>query len=177
MPRVKTIQKARKAQGQCGKCGCKINKGDAYRKWAFRFGGRHVRCMKPECSPKQSDLTNSPFLSTLYKIQETTFDGEDASDLESQRDKVVGELQSLLDDTQGSLDNMPEGLQQGSTGEMLQERISTLEDAINTLENVDCTIEDKEEDETDKDFETRSKDRVQEIEDELDTALADISCS
>lgn len=147
MPQIYQVKKTRKDQGNCEKCGVAIKKGDPYRYWEFRFGGRHVRCMKPECDPKPSDLTNSPFLSTLASIQETTFDADNLEDLESARDDVKGQLEELRDETQGSLDNMPEGLQQGDTGQLLQERIDALEEAINELDNMDFSsdVEEREE--------------------------------
>lgn len=189
MPRVYEVKKTRKDQGNCGKCGCAIKKGDPYRYWEFRVSvgkswasSRRVRCMKPECSPKPKDLTNSPFYSTLYQIQETTFAAEEIDDLESQRDEVVGELENLKDEVQGSLDNMPEGLQQGDTGQMMQERIDALEEAISNLEGVDISWDEpeKEDDEKDEAFDLRKEDekkeRIEEICGELDGYLQDISC-
>ena len=70
MPRLNVVNKCRKSPGSCGKCGDKIDKGQPYKWWKFRYGGKRVRCAKPECAPKSSDLTQSEFYGTLYGIQE-----------------------------------------------------------------------------------------------------------
>ena len=148
MPRVTTVKKAQKAQGECGKCNTKINKGDSYRWWKFRFGGRYVRCLKPECSPKPSDLTQSEFYGTLYGIQEsveTALDdfrnGGELGDLASALNDAAGELRELGEECQGKLDNMPEGLQQGDTGQLLENRASECESKADELESAAGEIE------------------------------------
>ena len=70
MPKVERIKKARKPQGRCGKCGTEIKRGDPYVTWAFRYGGKRVRCNAPSCYPQASDLTNSPYLSEGNRIAE-----------------------------------------------------------------------------------------------------------
>ncbi len=64
MPRVNTVQKARKPQ-RCGSCRKEIKPGEGYRHWSFRYGGKHVRCMDYACRPRQSDLTQSK-MATVY---------------------------------------------------------------------------------------------------------------
>lgn len=79
MPRVHHVKAARKDQGTCHNCGAPLSVGGPYRWWKFGGpagsrgpGGAKVkRCMKPECTPKASDLTQSPFLGALYAAQET----------------------------------------------------------------------------------------------------------
>ena len=48
-----------------------------------------------------------------------------------------GELESLRDELQEWLDNLPENFQQGDKGQELEESISTLEDMIGELENTE----------------------------------------
>ena len=142
-----------------------------------------MRCAAPSCYPKQSDLTNSSFLSQLYSIQEsTTFsDNETMSDLESARDDVVNELQSLKDEVEGNLQNMPDGLQQGDTGQMMQERIDALDEAINNLESADLSWDPPEREEGEKvgTYEQRKEaaeaERAAEVAEELQGYLEDIS--
>ena len=69
MTRITHVKAARKAQGECGSCRAKIGKGQGYYWLAFRFGGRRVRCEKPECRFKRSDTTQSK-LSDVYAAQE-----------------------------------------------------------------------------------------------------------
>jgi hypothetical protein len=79
---------------------------------------------------------------------------EDASvdcfdDFETLKDDITSQVDELRDETQSSLDNMPESLQYSPTGELLQERI----DALEGIESeIDCIEEyDFDEDEFDED--------------------------
>lgn len=175
MPAVNHVAKARKSPGKCGKCGDTIRKGQSYVWWAFRYGGKRVRCSKPECAPKPADLTQSEFYSTLYGIQEETFAGTTADELKDQRDSVVSELNDLAEETRGKFDNMPEGLQQGDTGQMLEERADACESAVSDLEGVDIEDEDREEDETDEAYNERNEQHLEEVRQELQDALSGIS--
>ena len=69
MTRITHVEKARKDAGPCGRCNAEIKKGTGYYWLAFRFGGRRVRCEKPECRFKRSDTTQSK-LSEVYAAQE-----------------------------------------------------------------------------------------------------------
>src|SRR5687768_5532152 len=171
MPRVTIVKAARKAQGTCGKCSAKISVGDGYRWWKFRYGGRRVRCVKPECAPRAGDLTQSAFYSQLYDIQDSfqaAVDNQSADDLRAAAD----ELRSLGEECSSYRDNMPDSLQDSETGELLQtradeceSRASDIESAADELENLpepdgwqqyaeDEAIE-REEDESDAAFESR----------------------
>lgn len=134
MPRVTRVKKAQKKQGECGQCGVAIKKGDSYVWWKFRHGERHIRCTSTSCAPSRSDLTQSSFLKGLYSVQDE--DPPDC-DAESYRDDLVSRLEELRDDCQSSLDNMPQGLQEGDTGQLLQTRIENLEQGINDLASID----------------------------------------
>lgn len=61
MPRVHFVKKARKDVSNSD-----IKKGESYYWWKFRFGGKCVS----RTPPKQSQLTQSDFLSQIYKIQD-----------------------------------------------------------------------------------------------------------
>lgn len=148
MPRVTTVKKAQKAQGTCGKCGAKIKKGDSYRWWKFRYGGRRVRCAKPECAPKASDLTQSAFYGTLYSIEETVSDavaafeaGGEPDDLASALREAAEELRNLGEECSSNRDNMPEGLQDSETGELLQNRADECESKADELDSAADEVE------------------------------------
>lgn len=132
MPRVNFVEKARKDNPVA-------KKGESYYWWKFRYGGKHYS----KTRPKPSQLTQSPYLGMVRGLMEQIddFKPEDASDLESLRDEIAGELESLRDETQDNLDNMPEGLQEGDTGQMLQERIDACENAASELQNMDFNFE------------------------------------
>lgn len=134
MPRVTTVKSARKPQGTCGKCGAKIKKGDTYRWWKFRYGGRYVRCVKPECAPRASDLTQSAFYSQLYDIQDSLEQAVSDRDADALR-SAADELRNLGEECQSNRDNMPESLQESDTGSLLSERADECESKASEIES------------------------------------------
>ena len=117
-----------------------IGIGESYYHWSFMYGGTHYS----RTEPKRSQLTNSPFLSQYYaleeSIQEASFEPtEDGYDeLIGFGTNLLSELEEMRDQAQESLDAMPEHLQESSTaGETLQERIEHLDELISEIENFD----------------------------------------
>lgn len=134
MPRVTRVAKARKDQGCCSKCGKPIKAGDPYVWWQNKttYGGiRRNRCKEAACYPKASDLTTSAFRAPLYALQEQL---ESASCIDDIRE-IVDELRSLGEEQQEKFDNLPEGFQQGDTGQLLEERANGCEEAASELES------------------------------------------
>lgn len=171
MPRVHHVKKARKNYKED-----EIKKGESYYWWKFRYGGLH----RSKTPPKPSQLTQSEFLSTMYSIEETIQELSIVDDLESSIEEIKGELENLRDETQDKFDNMPEGLQQGDTGQLLEGRVSSVEDMISELEQIDTEVsvtvdEDSEEGETEQETQDRiaearekaEEERKQEILDEI----------
>lgn len=153
MARVTTVNKARKDQGQCGKCGKHIGAGDPYRWWKFRFGGRRIRCMDATCKPKASDLTQSEILGNMYTIQEgVLLDGATPADLALQARDVAEQIRSdLVEVIQEKVDNMESGFGHAtSASEELQERGDAFDgwaDEIDTAaDEAEALGEDEEED-------------------------------
>lgn len=159
MPRVHFVKKAQKDNDA-------VKKGESYYWWKFRYGGKHMS----RTAPKQSQLTQSSFLSGLYSIQEDieslTTDDLDQSTI----DDLVGRLEELRDEAQDSLDNMPEQLQEGDVGQMLQERVDNVEDAISELEGLDMEID---EDAIREEVNDEYKNEIEEDEEEADSAELD----
>jgi len=137
MARLHFVKKARKDYPQYG-----IKKGDSYYWWKFRYGPKRMSMTRP----RQSQLTQSEFLSTVYGVQEDLEDLS-ASDfeesLEDARDDAVGTLEELRDETQEKHDNMPDQLQNSETGELLQSRVDELDNMISTLQDVDCDVDEE----------------------------------
>ena len=108
--------------------GTGIKKGDSYYWWKF------YRCGKQYSTtpPTRSQLTRSPFYSALYEIEDTMQAADE--DYESARDTAVEELENLKDETQEKYDNMPPSLQEGDTGQLLQERVEGLDNIISELQ-------------------------------------------
>lgn len=181
MPRVHQVKAARKDYPEIG-----VKKGESYYWWKIKLQ-RGGLLKKSKTPPKRSQLTMSEFYGTLYDIQdETHFEAAgDFADLTSMRDDIVSQLEELRDAQQEKLDNMPEGLQQGSTGEMLQERYDALDSAIDELNGVDipddedwADLDDGEGGEGDEEDKAEREDKdakLKEVAQELDDALQGIS--
>lgn len=153
-----------------------IKKGDSYYWWAFRYGGKHYS----KTPPKQSQLTQSDFLGTIYGIQEeiealTT----DDDDIQSQVDDIISQLEELRDEQEDKRNNMPEQLQESEVGELLQERYDAIEEMINELQgvsldeweepDVEGVKEDEDEkgsEETEEEYNARIAERVEELKQE-----------
>lgn len=192
MPRVNSVTKCRKSPGTCTKCNEVINVGEPYVFWAFMVGGRGgpkiVRCGKPQCRPTRSDLTQSEFYSQLYAIQDSGFGCETLEELESARDEKAEELRNLGQEQQDKLDNMPDGLRDGDTGQLLQERADACEEVASELESIDVpssasVLEDEpynkeeHEGESKEEYEKRVlAEKLEEVKGELEEALGNISC-
>lgn len=159
MPRVHFVKKARKDYLNFG-----IKKGDSYYYWEFRYGGVH----KSKVRPRPSQLTQSEFLGTVYSIQEQIEDLSTDEDFQSFIDGLVEELETLRDDCDDKLSNMPDQLQDAPTGELLQNRSGDIDEMISELESIDTDVdEEKEEDETDDEYEERIEQKKQEILEEI----------
>ena len=130
MPRVTFVKSARKANPVA-------EVGQSYYWWKFRFGGKRYS----RVPPKPSQLTQSEYLSSIRGLIERCEHAQGrtvmVSDFEDMRDEIVSDVTELRDTCQDSLDNMPEGLQQAPTGELLQERIDALDSAESELENLE----------------------------------------
>lgn len=176
MPKVNKVNKTRKDQGTCPKCGDPIAIGAAYVWWQFKNSGRSIRCNKTTCYPKPSELTRSEFWSTILGLQESSFEHSDnlsMEDIESERDEIQSQLEDMASELTEKHDNMPEGLQEGDTGQLLQERADAVQEAADALSSVDCTYDDTEEDMTDE----QKQEKCEEVLTELQEALSGISCS
>lgn len=116
-----------------------IQKGESYYWWEFMNGGTYYS----KTQPKASQLTQSNYLSQLYSIQEdiAEFSASTADDVKSAIEDFKERLKSLQEETQGSLDNMPDSLQYSPTGELLQERIDSLYNAVSEIESIDTDYE------------------------------------
>ena len=145
MPRVTFVKKARKDNPVC-------KRGESYFWWKFRYGGKRYSLTRP----RPSQLTQSAYFGTIYGMQEgiEDYSVEDVDDFETLKEDITSQVDDLRDETQGSLDNMPDSLQYSPTGEMLQERIDALENIeseIDCIEEFEFEAEDFEEGDDDDD--------------------------
>ena len=137
MAEVHFVKSARKNNPDAG-----IKKGDSYYWWKFRFGEKH--CSKTR--PRQSQLTQSDFLGTIYGLQESI---EDILLVEATvQDDAIDELRSAADEIRNlgveqedKIGNMPESLQESETAELLRSRGEACETLADELEMAADDIE------------------------------------
>lgn len=140
MPKVIHVKKARKAIPDIG-----VEVGESYYHWSRMVGGRGVK-FKSKTKPTRQQLTGSAFLSQLYDLEDQ-FDAilaagyDDAKGYAEDVEVLVGEIRSLQDETQDSFDNMPQGLQDGDTGQLLDERVNALEAWAEQMESLDDELD------------------------------------
>ena len=154
MPRVHFVKKARKDYPEFG-----IKKGDSYYWWKFRYGGIY----KSKTQPRPSQLTQSEFLSTIYaiveEIQDVTIDDFNSiEELKEFIEEKAEEIRTLGEEQEDKLYNMPEGLQDGEIGCLLQDRADACYEMADELENIEIDEELSEEE---------REERLQEILDEI----------
>ena len=150
MARVKQV-KARKDYPQYG-----IQKGETCYVWSIRaHPAARGQTFRSKTYPKPSQLTTSPFLKTRYGIEEClsawTLD-DVTTDI---RDEIAQEIRDLGAEAQESFENMPEGLQQGDTGQMLEERAQSCEEWADAIEQVDIperTVEEEPNEENEEEY-------------------------
>jgi flagellar biosynthesis chaperone FliJ len=143
MPRVNYVKKARKDNPCC-------KKGESYYWWKFRFGGKRYS----KTPPKRSQLTQSDFYSQLWELEEQRNDlcgNADVDSLEgfkSDIEDIAQQLEDLGSECEDKRDSMPEQLQDGDVGQLLetrsercQEMASELEDALSEIEDIDLEEE------------------------------------
>lgn len=120
--------------------------GEPYYWWQFKNGGKNFS----KTRPKASQLTQSAYLSTIYDIAdelgEIRAQVSDPDDLSSAIDDIKSRLEELRDEQEEKKSNMPEGLQEGPTGELLQERYDNLDNAISELDGLDLDYDEPDED-------------------------------
>jgi len=128
-----------------------IAKGEPYYWWQFMNSPKHYS----KEAPKGSQLTQSSYMSQYLGLQEEIgeWSPSDVDEVVSGVEDFKERLETLRDECQESLDNMPESLQYSPTGELLQERIDACENAISEFENIDCDYEEPEEGAQESDIE------------------------
>lgn len=107
--------------------------GSMYYKGEINFGPTIVRCS--ECKLESWEVTTSDYTLSVGPILYHYADNYDMN--EDGLTELISNLEEIRDDLQSRLDNMPESLQYGPTGELLQERIDGLDSAIGDLESID----------------------------------------
>ena len=127
MPRVTHVKSARKANPVA-------EIGQPYYWWKFRHGGKRFS----KTYPRPSQLTQSAYFSGIRslveQIEDTEIEMGDNDAFIELRDEITSQLRELGEEANESLQNMPEGLQQGDTGMMLEARYEACEQAADEIE-------------------------------------------
>lgn len=133
MARVHYVKRAGKDYPEIG-----VKKGEGYYHWTL-----YKRpTQRSKTRPSRSQLTGSSFKAQLYDLIDSTLPGcEGQGDLES----LAGDVRELASEAQSSFDNMPESLQQGDTGQMLENRVSELEAWADEIESAASELGEKDE--------------------------------
>lgn len=129
-PQQRTARKDYPQQG--------IAKGDTYWFCQIKTGPRSSRTLRQKTPFKRSQLTSSDYLSQLYDWE----DGKaEIGEMDSAQE-FADTIRSLGEEQGEKFDNMPEGLQQGQTGEMLEARRDACEQAAEEIEEIISEWED-----------------------------------
>ena len=131
MARATFVKKARKDIPNTD-----IKAGDSYYWWAFMSGGRGGPKRYSKTRPRASQLTQSEFLSEIYAAQELLDAASDADSTIAALEDARSAVESAKDNCEDKLSNMPDSLQQGTTGQLLQDRIDNCERIISEID--DC---------------------------------------
>lgn len=165
--RITTVKHAKKKGIACGKCHDKIKPsrdekqtvtdkrtgkskkkivrvlGDSYRWIKFNRGPTLIRCMKPECAFRQSDMTRGK-MSGVYAAQESAQDsiaeweGENVEDLKQILSDAAEAIKEVAQEYTDSADNIEQAFTGGSaTADECKEKAESLESWADELEQVD----------------------------------------
>ena len=152
-----------------------IKKGESYYHWQlFKQPKRFSKTL-----PRASQLTGSNFLSQLYSFQEELEDmtAMDIDDLQNQMEDLAGRIRELGEEQRSNRENMPEGLQDSDTGQLLEERADEMEGWADSIEGMDFSFDPKdvsvEEEATEEEKEQAIADALQERINELISEATD----
>ena len=166
MAKIQILTKSRRGKAICSKCGKEILPGEKYNK-ATPFRRKPiVRCI--ECGIKPYETSCSSYVKwagsivnnweKMYPIDENVIDD------------LVSDIESIKDDIENNLYNLPEQFQYDS---ILQDRLNSLEDCLNILETIDISFYDNLDDEEDN-YENELKANENGLRIDINTALSSI---
>jgi hypothetical protein len=147
-----------------------IEVGQPYLYWEFQYGPKRVRCTKVECAPKPQDLTQSEYMIRAYELDDElqlilnreVSSKDDAQTVASDLEAFADTIDEFAQEQRDKLDNMPEGLQQGNAGQLLEQRAGALEDSANEIRDAAQQLNDTEDPEEGEDAERHWADAVME---------------
>ncbi len=175
MARVHFVKKARKAIPSIG-----VAVGESYYWWKFRTNGRGGAKRVSKKPPRQSQLTQSEFLSAIYAAEEdldtaaTAFSTDGVvADFASSAEDAANAVREAGEEARSRFDNMPESLQGGETGQLLEgrtDRADELADQLAQLASEAMSLEEPGEGASDEDRED-FRDEVLALRDDVDWSV------
>ena len=151
MPKVQEKKKNKAGKPYtCSGCAEKIKPGEQYYTWSFRYGGTY-RQHTSHGYPKPSQLTQSKMSGAYSAIEdaETAIDNaEDTDAIKDALETCASEIESVRDEYQEGLDNLPDSLRDSQTE--TQEKINSLESFKDSVENAGNDVEEFGEEEPDE---------------------------
>ena len=118
----------------------KIKKGDMYYYTSIKTGPRSSRVIRQIDRIRPSQMTSSEFKGGWYATQENFPDSPSAEDITAAAETI----RELGEQASENFENMPDGLQQGDTGQMLENRYSEAENISDQLDELSQAREDLE---------------------------------
>ena len=115
-----------------------IAKGDMHYYVKIKTGPRSSREMRSKTPFKRSQLTSSDYQSQLYDWEDSK---AEISEMDSAQ-QFADDIRALGEEQGEKFDNMPEGLQQGDSGQMLEARRDACEQAATEIEEIISEWED-----------------------------------
>lgn len=143
MTRLNFVKKAAKDYP-----GHEIKRGEPYFWWKFPYGGKRMS----KTRPRRSQLTQSEFFGSMYdaedsigdSVEEFRSDKIDFEDLASALESVASDVREAGEQCEEKRSNMPDSLQDGETGQLLETRSERCGDIADELESAASAIRDLE---------------------------------
>ena len=139
-----------------------VKKGQEYYSWKLMYGKTQVSLTPPQ----PSQLTSSSFLQSFYSLRENVNISIDSITSREEVDELISstvdELNSLKDELEINLENIPEQLRDANAGSILTERIEALDETIAEIDGIDISDLDSI-DESDDEFLVIVKEKCEEV--------------
>lgn len=113
-----------------------VEQGEGYYWWQFAFRSKQISKQHPR---RSQYMTQSEHLGNIYDIEDQLHEMKAEDLVDGCLDDMLADIESVRDNCQERLDNMPEQLQEAPTGQILQDYIDNLESWQSELEGVDLS--------------------------------------
>lgn len=138
-----------------------LKKGDEAYWWTLKTGPRSSRKCYSKTHPRPSQLTTSEFLGAFYSLEEEIGDLKAEDGLGDSVSDIATRFRELGEEQTAKKDNMPDSLQSGATGELLEERANKCEEIADELDGLTFDVSEKDEGKSDEDYWAEKLEEVQ----------------